>query len=1045
MRFLLRLFALLVSVACLAPGAPGQEPAEGKRPLTLADCDGWKSLSGTAMTDDGAFMATSYAAQDGDPLLVVVEVEGERRFEHPRGQNPSFTADGRYCIFAIAPAKAEVRAHKLAELRRKKEKEEFESAPASAPRGEGRRGRPRGRRGARAEAAAPEARGAGDEDSPEEPKPSVGILDLATGSVRVIERTKGFRVLETGPPVIAVHLEKPKPAKKEPAEAEGAESRGEGLESRPESRAESSGAVETMAAESGPEPESLPESGPESRRKKDPAEKRRKEGTPLLLLDLAAGTETRVEGVVTVAALRKRPVFHWHCSSKKDDAKVEPGLFAFDGATSRRTTLLSGILECGNFTTDREETRLVFLSNRDDIHAEKPVDAVYAWDFAADAAIRIVDRTTPGFPPDRAPLATHLALSKDGGALLVGAGALPEPEPAPMLEEDRVNLDLWNWRDGYLQPMQQKRAAALRARAIPCVWHFAENRLASLGSDDYDGARFITRDGSRVLLTTSGPWRQLVSWDTDYEDVFVANSIDGTVRRLLTRHRDGVRISPDGTQIVWFGPDRHWYGLDVATMAVANLTRGIDVPLVNEDWDLPAPPRAVGIAGWVEGEGSLLVYDRYDIWEVGAERDPVCVTDGFGRANRIVLRAHRLDREAEHFATGESLFLLADQEETRSSGIWRDRLRAAVRPERVVSMDKDLGFPSKAKKADRLFFTISTFEEFPDLWTSDLEFRGLRRLTDANPQQKEFRWGRAETVRWLSADGKPLRGNLIKPEGFDPGRKYPMMVYFYEKLSDRVHAYRPPAPGTSPNPAFYVSQGYLWFEPDIVYEVGHPGESCFKCVVSGVQSLVARGFVDEKAIGIAGHSWGGYQVSYLVTRTNLFTAAEAGAPVSNMVSAYGGIRWGTGMSRAFQYEQSQSRIGATLWEAPLRFIENSPIFRADSVRTPLLILHNDQDGAVPWYQGIEYFVALRRLGREAYLFNYTAEDHGLSRRANMKDWTLRMFQFFEHHLRGAPAPAWMTEGVPYIEREAEKRSFLPPPPPPVPAPEPAERENGRDS
>src|SRR5690606_41680366 len=104
------------------------------------------------------------------------------------------------------------------------------------------------------------------------------------------------------------------------------------------------------------------------------------------------------------------------------------------------------------------------------------------------------------------------------------------------------------------------------------------------------------------------------------------------------------------------------------------------------------------------------------------------------------------------------------------------------------------------------------------------------------------------------------------------------------------------------------------------------------------------------------------QIAHMITRTNLFAAAIAGAPVANMVSAYGGIRWSTGMSRMFQYEQTQSRIGGSLWRRPLQFIENSPIFWADKVQTPLLMMHNDQDGAVPWYQGIEYYMALRRLG-----------------------------------------------------------------------------------
>jgi len=232
-----------------------------------------------------------------------------------------------------------------------------------------------------------------------------------------------------------------------------------------------------------------------------------------------------------------------------------------------------------------------------------------------------------------------------------------------------------------------------------------------------------------------------------------------------------------------------------------------------------------------------------------------------------------------------------------------------------------------------------------------------------------------------------------------------------------------PAPGTSPNAAYYVSNGYLWFMPDVVYEVGYPGASCVKCVVSGVQHLLAQGFVDEKGIGAAGHSWGGYQTAFLVTRTHIFAAVESGAAVSNMLSAYGGIRYESGMSRQFQYEMTQSRIGGTPWQYPLRYQENSPIWFADKVQTPVLMLHNDQDGAVPWTQGIEYFTALRRLDKECYLFNYNGEGHGLRNRANMKDWSRRMAEFFDHHCKGAPAPKWMTDGVPFQEREVEKLPF----------------------
>jgi dipeptidyl aminopeptidase/acylaminoacyl peptidase len=247
----------------------------------------------------------------------------------------------------------------------------------------------------------------------------------------------------------------------------------------------------------------------------------------------------------------------------------------------------------------------------------------------------------------------------------------------------------------------------------------------------------------------------------------------------------------------------------------------------------------------------------------------------------------------------------------------------------------------------------------------------------------------------------------------DPNKKYPLMVYFYERNSDGLHNYRPPAPSASTiNIPLFVSNEYVVFVPDIKYTIGFPGQSAYDCIVPGVNTVVSMGFVDEKNMAIQGQSWGGYQVAWLITRTNMFKAAGAGAPVVNMTSAYGGIRWGTGMSRMFQYEQTQSRIGGTLWEKPWHYIENSPLFMSDRVETPLLMTHNDADGAVPWYQGIEFYMALRRFNKPVWLLVYNGEDHNLVQRKNRKDLSVRLLQFFDHYLKGAPAPIWMEEGIP---------------------------------
>jgi dipeptidyl aminopeptidase/acylaminoacyl peptidase len=331
--------------------------------------------------------------------------------------------------------------------------------------------------------------------------------------------------------------------------------------------------------------------------------------------------------------------------------------------------------------------------------------------------------------------------------------------------------------------------------------------------------------------------------------------------------------------------------------------------------------------------------------------------------------------------------------------------------------DYAYGRPRKADDSDVYVLTRSTFQEFPDLWVTDPDFRDMEKISNANPQQDEYLWGTAELTEWISNDGIPLQGILMKPENFDPSQKYPMMVYFYERMSDGLHRYTTIRPGSSSVvPAFYVSRGYVFFIPDIPYEIGHPGESAIDAVVPGVLNILAEGYVDPYRVGVQGHSWGGYQIAYMVTRTNIFAAAEAGAPVANMTSAYGGIRWGTGMSRQFQYERTQSRIGGSLWEETLRYIENSPVFEADKIETPLLMMHNDQDDAVPWYQGIEMYMALRRLQKPVWLLNYNGEPHGLRKRQNQKDFMIRMQQFFDHYLMGAPAPVWMTEGVPAIKK-----------------------------
>jgi dipeptidyl aminopeptidase/acylaminoacyl peptidase len=410
------------------------------------------------------------------------------------------------------------------------------------------------------------------------------------------------------------------------------------------------------------------------------------------------------------------------------------------------------------------------------------------------------------------------------------------------------------------------------------------------------------------------------------------------------------------------------------------------------------------------------------------DRPALNLTAGEGRRTKTALRVQEIEPEDEERADrgldpAKPLYLRGESEATRATGFYRLAFGASARPQRLIWGDRAYRFVTKARNAPTLLISSSRFDQYPDLYATDSSFSQLQKVTDGGQQMQPFLWGRAEPIEFKNVDGIQLKATLYKPDNFDPGKKYPLLVYIYERLSQNRHNFVNPAPGHNINFSLYVSNGYLVLTPDIVYTVGNPGQSALKCVLPAVQAVVDQGFVDEKAIGIQGHSWGGYQIAYMVTQTDRFRAAEAGAPVGNMTSAYSGIRWGSGMPRQFQYEQTQSRIGATLYDSPLKYLENSPVFHIGRVKTPLLILHNDQDDAVPWYQGIELFLALRRNGKEAYLFNYNGEFHGLRRRHNQKDYAVRMQQFFDHLLKGASRPEWMERGIPFLEREFEKERF----------------------
>ncbi len=807
------------------------------------------------------------------------------------------------------------------------------------------------------------------------PRNSLGILSLADGNVTRIPAVRSFRLARNGGRYIAYQLE--------------------------DSTARSAGGASTGGARDSANSTTSP---------------RRDYGNTAVLRELATGTEVRIAGVTSYAFDENETTFAYTVTSRDS---VGNGAFVRNLATSAVTTLLSGPASHRGITFDRVGVQVAFLSDLGDSTAKPRLSVYYASLSPARGASVQARKIIPSTQaPDGMLIAERgrLDFTRQGNAVLFSLGFVPvDSIPADSLV-DKAVYDLWHWQETTIQPQQKLSAARDRNRTHLALYDLKANKWQTLGNDSLTQVS-VSDDGRRVLALNPVEYAIEQFWGEGGADAYLIDPLTGKRTLIEKKLRRGTQLSTGGNFVTWFD-DGRWFAYNIATGKKVDLTGGIpNIRFDDETFDSPDLPPAYGLGGWTKDDRRVLVYDRFDIWEVDPTGvvPPTNLTDGEGRKLGVVFRTINLDRDERAFDPARALLLSADDTLTKASGFWRVRIGVKAPPERIVMGERNYAGLQKARNAEQYLLTQSTYREFPNLWTGS-SLTDLTKISDANPQDAQYPRGTVELVSWLNTDGVPLRGMLYKPENFDPSRKYPMVVYYYEKLSDGLHNYVAPTGRNVVNPLVYNAEGYLVFMPDIVYTEGYPGPSAEKAIVPGVLSLIAKGFVDRDRIGITGQSWGGYQTAYLITATNMFAAAVPNATVVNMTSAYGGIRWGSGMARAFQYEHSQSRIAGSLWENPERYVENSPLFKLDRVKTPVLFMANDNDGAVPWYQGIEFYVAMRRLRKEAYMVVYNGDEHNPTKRANQKDIDQKMREFFAVKLKGEAPPEWMVRGIPYLEK-----------------------------
>ena len=740
-------------------------------------------------------------------------------------------------------------------------------------------------------------------------------------------------------------------------------------------------------------------------------------GSRLVIKDIITGKSQTVPYVKGYSWSKKGNMLA--CHSTGADSLRQDKVLVYEANKRRLKPIYEVNGQHQDFVFDSSETFLAFLSDRDTLDViDRSMELVVYKVGQAGAKIALdkedrIMRTDLEISSNRKPYFIEASTK-----LIFGVAPLPELGDTTLLEEEKANVEIWHYQDQRLYTQQIVNRKDDLKRTFHAVYDVATRRKTLINDEKMPECTISSKQkGPAVLAYDNTPYQKYITWEGhDYKDLYKVNLQSGQRTLIQSKLEGNPVLSPDGKYALWYTrSDTSWYSHNLTTQKTARLSNGVFYDELN---DRPMHPFPSGRAAWID-DGSALIYDHYDIWQVnldGGEAQNITK----GRNGQWQYRYVRMDNEIQTLPADTTIMLRAFNRNTKESGYAMLNLKTKALKSITKGPYRMGTRIIKAKETDDIIYTKEDFDIFPDLIHSDLSLKNAKQVSHANPQQADYDWGSIELKTYVDHNGITRQALLAKPANFNPANKYPLIVNFYEKSSDRLYNHRAPyAHRSTINYTYYTNNGYLVYNPDVYYEDGYPGESALNAVNAAVDELIDEGYVDTDNMGLQGHSWGGYQIAYMLTKTNRFKCAESGAPVVNMVSAYGGIRWGSGLSRMFQYERTQSRLGATLWERPDLYIHNSPVFNLDKMETPVLILHNDNDGAVPWYQGIEYFVGLRRLGKPAWMLNYNGEPHWPVKRENRIDFNKRMEQFFNHYLKGEKIPLWMKEGVPEISKGIE--------------------------
>ena len=957
-------------VTAATPPASGRR-ADPKKVLTLADYGRWNRVTQTAISPDGKWMTYAYQPNDGDVTLYVKELDGSKLYTIAAGAPPQaagggggggggggaatsvFSDDSRFVGYYVNPPGRPVG-----------------RARPSGPGSPGTPGTP-ATPGGRTETPAPGGQGSASGQRPAAATRRFELLDLRSGEKFTVPNPASFQFSEGGR-WLAVRTNKATPS-------------------------------DTTH-----------------------------DGTDLVLRDLTNGA-TRNIGNASAFAFDDAGRLIAYTVDAVD--RLGNGVYVIELATGHTRALASAALDFDGLAWSETGSSLAVLRGDKNKANKQKDNALLVWTDAASSDARAIEydpARDAAFP--KGMVVSEFATprwSKDGARVIVG---VKEQEAEPARGDDPpANVDVWHWKDPDPQSVQIVRLNQERRFTYPAVFSVASRTLTKLGDGDTRAVQ-VAPNGKWAVGRLDTPYRLEVSWGGSKADLYRIATETGE-RTLIEKHvTRTMGISPDSRWYLYL-KDKHVRAYNLETGRTVDLDDGEKISWLDAEDDHPYEIPTYGVAGWTKDGRSVLLNHRYDIWQLPLDGGKaVNLTRGVGESGKIRFRVVRLDRANRggpggggNFGGGAAqdddgidlskpLTLSAYGDRTKQSGYYR--LAPGGTPTPLIYTAKQIGQVVKAEKADRVIFTEQTFTEFPDWWVSTTAFTSPRKVTDANPQIAEYAWGSKVLVEYTNARGQKLQGTLTLPANYEPGKKYPMLVYFYEIMSNTHHQFSMPVYDDRPHISTYASNGYLVLQPDIVYEIGRPGSSALDCVTSAVKKVIELGYADPAHIGLQGHSWGGYQSSFILTQTDMFAAVVTGAPPTNLVSFYNTLYKQTGTVQQGIMELGQVRMGVnvTPWNSHELYESQSPIHHVEKIKTPFLILHGTADGAVDWLQGLEYFNAARRTGKQVILLSYPDEPHHLAKRENQKDFQIRMKQFFDHYLKGAPAPKWMTDGVPQLRK-----------------------------